>query len=207
MTMHDNPLCEMTRVGTLEALSEIASAFPGDELVGFALLTDDDLSGVFHAACTAQFAKSSEEDGIQFMPNDWNQGSKREPPGLVQAEQYLQAQQALGKRHHPIADDFRAMVAGVAAARVEASVDDGVFFTVGSTDPSDPMERLEEEALVRLNSQQTMAAWHRWNIRESRAWLDRLESKSPPLSYADEHIIQMLRADIARREALLPDAG
>ena len=92
-------------------------------------------------------------------------------------------------------------------ARTEAGVDDSVFVTVGSTDPGELMEQLEEQAVSQLNTRDVILAWHQWEIDGAREWLHRLESKSLPLSYGDEYHIGMLRSDITRREKILRGAG
>ncbi|AFT68597.1 hypothetical protein B5T_00310 [Alloalcanivorax dieselolei B5] len=136
---------------------QLDASLGDDPLFGFALGTDDDVRGVHHIAASESWVESNKVDypEIGFVFTDWEQAGDDE------------AFAPISNRFRELMDMEYANSQDWGAARdqrfellVRALIDcrkDGVFaattlLDVGSTDPSEHMERLEMQAIERLNA-------------------------------------------------------
>ncbi len=205
MTHSRDELMELVRVGSLQAISAL-SANHGDPILGFALCTDDDVSSFFHVGCTASFARISVVPEVRFLPNEWLQNGDREAVALqIASREFQQTSRRPEGDGWGAArdDDFKMLVAGLAAARATGAIDAAVFLTVMSTDPCDYMLNLEEALLPLLNPPHIMREWRQWRLDDAQDALKRLHAKPRPRSYAEQDRIERLRADVRRFRALL----
>ncbi|MGC4087785.1 MAG: hypothetical protein QM756_07790 [Polyangiaceae bacterium] len=170
-------------------------------MLGFALCTDDDVSALLPTACTARLATSSNLADLLFTPCDWQDLPIRTPDSLERVvDAFLD---------RPVNDwsareaHFQVLVDGLAAARASAQLDAGVFLSVLSTDPCEPMSRLEENALPRLNGPDIVRRWNQWRVEGAQARLLKLQATPSPHSYEVQDSIGLLRAEVQRLRALL----
>ncbi len=198
-------ITELARIGSLAAISAL-SADPADALIAFALCTDDDVSSVFHVGCTENYMRTHAMADVLYLPNEWLQTGEVDPPELRSLSgQFQQRSRRLSGDAWAAARDadFAALADGLARARVDAGINDTVWLTVMSTDPSAHMSELEEGFLLRLNPSEVVRKWRQWRLGEASRWLVRLEAKPEPLSYADQDMVVQLRAEVRRFGELL----
>ncbi len=206
MDYSKHEIVDLVRIGCVEAISAIQGMDASDPLIAFALCTDDDLAGVFHVGCTRRFESDSTVRGVRYLPCDWSQTGNVEPRSLTSVQRHLQRlwKEPPGEVWDTKRDEsFEALVEGLAAASRELGITDTTFLAVMSTDPGEHMERLEEEAVLRLNHPAVVGQWLTWRLGETTSWLSEVLQKAPPLSWADEDLVNRLRQETTRLEALL----
>lgn len=136
-------------------------AHPGEELVGYALCTDDDLSTIFHVAITREFAqRNSDVPGVSHVPTEWsyNEGEDLfEEANRILAARYEHASSNGFDEH--VVKTFADLVAALERIRAEGVFGEEVLLIVTSTDPGPALEQLSREAAEKLNAPEVFARW------------------------------------------------
>lgn len=200
----DSEVVELVRAGAVEAIDALRAAHPNDPLVGFALCTDDDVITLYHVGCTRSFAGSHHDvPDVGFAPTEWTQDAGVKPVAFDAVCQHLDARPMPpgSKFWGPeLEQDFEAMVAGLARARADASLDQEVFVWVTSTDPGPAMVELAEKALPRLNSPAVVRRRRESILAGMQHHLATVCARPEPRSYAEEDSIRSLTIRIAELE-------
>lgn len=199
----------LVRDGALEALAALQSDSKSDVLMAFALCTDDDVSTLFHVGCTKSFYESCGMADVEFLPTEWIQTGDCQPAALDAANALLQ-ERARGddvrESWQAIRDqDFSALVRGLAAARLISAVDPNVFLSVISTDPGPHILAAETAGILQLNPLKVVRRWREWRLRDAQAYLLSVETRSEPLSYAEQDLRERLRAEVNAFSELLAE--
>lgn len=146
--MTTDALTDTIERGARSALTTILGAHPGENLIGFALCTDDDLWTLYAAATTHEAGLTPEE---QFVPVDWpyeESSPFREASGLL--------------KNRPIGSDydayFRTITRALQRMRDQSVFAPTTFLAVLSTDPGPIQRRLAREAILTLNSPEVAEA-------------------------------------------------
>jgi uncharacterized protein DUF4303 len=149
-------------------LQTLAEAHSGEGLVGYALVTDDDIRSLGYMACTRESLESPHNPAVRFEPVDWPYGGGDE--AFDEARGLLAVSGDAAASDHAFAAhvnrSFAALVEALRELRQDGRFHDGVFLTVISTDPSEHLERLEADAVRTLNSPELHG---RWTTRSSDA--------------------------------------
>jgi hypothetical protein len=139
----------------------IAVAHPGEELVGYALCTDDDLSTLFHVAITREFEhRNSDVPGVAHVPTEWsyNEGEDLfEEANRIITARYEDASSNGFEEH--VVKTFGELVGALERMRAEGVFEPDVLLIVTSTDPGPALEELSREAAEKLNSAEVFARW------------------------------------------------
>jgi len=152
---------EVVKDAVLRTVAEFKRRHPREHMNGYALLTDDGLGTLGHVACSKEFIASESEPDTLFLPVDWayDDGVKafdrQARPLLVSHADACEGGEFLAH----IDDSFNALVSALMSLRGDGVFGADVFLSVGSTDPSDRLERLEENAVRALNSDAVYRAW------------------------------------------------
>jgi hypothetical protein len=153
MTSQD--LARLVAEAAKAAAEDLSRTFGKNELLGFALCTDDDVRTLYHVACTRQWARERRDPGIGYLYTEWTQTAKADP--------FRSLSQEIDRRasiEHPtdteweVARDerFEALTLGLLECRGAGVFDAATFLCVGSTAPSKHMKQLAIRAVERLNS-------------------------------------------------------
>jgi len=75
MDEYDNKIKKLTVDAIKKTKSKIDSKYIGEKLFGYALCTDDDVSGVYHVCCTESWVKkeSGRDEDVGFISVEWEQ--------------------------------------------------------------------------------------------------------------------------------------
>src|SRR5262245_29088565 len=137
-----------------QGVAEIVAARHGEHLSGFALCTDDDLSTLYHVACTREFSSRRRDiDDIDLIPTEWeyNEGDDAfAPSGRILALR-LEAARTQNAFGHHVDRAFGDLTVALMVAREESLVPADALLVVTSTDPGEHLVRLAVEAGRRLN--------------------------------------------------------
>lgn len=129
---------------------------PGETLAGYALLTDDGLGTLLYLAVTREVLHSSSDPDLLFTQTDWPYEDGIEAFDVADAELRRRAGEDAFEQH--VDKAFSDLVQAIAELRTEDLFGCDVFLSVASTDPSEYLRRLEEAAIVGLNSPQIARA-------------------------------------------------
>ena len=156
MTDEYDELRRLTADAVRQAQAELARQFGADRLHGFALCTDDDVSTLFHTACTRSWVEEREPkyEGIGCIYVEWEQtasdtlfeSASELVAGLANAEQADEEAWAAARDRR-----FAALVRGLQDCRDAGLFDADALLCCGSTDPSEHLEALAMQAVDRLN--------------------------------------------------------
>ena len=156
---------EELRTAVIKGIRHARLAFskhhPGESLNGFALVTDDGLETLGYFANSEEFTAQNGEGNVRFEPVEWLycEGDS----GFAQARSILTSMARTAGANGVFAEHVRAafgvLVDSLIAARAEGLFRQEVFLTVISTDPSDELVRLENQAVPQLNSPELVEAW------------------------------------------------
>jgi hypothetical protein len=189
-----------------KSVTRIGQAYPRERVTGYALATDDDLGTLFHVACTAE---SESESPLLAGFGDWTREAPSDPFGAVNKVLRRWAHESgddESEAHEPVVyrGIFEALVAGLLQARHDGLFADDVFLVVGSTDPGPAIERLEHEAVERLNPPPMVRKWREVRLTAAREELAELRSRPRDRwSYADIDDEERLKREIDALEAAL----
>lgn len=198
-------LVRLVEAGVEQTARALANEHASKPLIGYALLTDDEVSTLAHAACMAEHAPSGVGD-IRFQPVEWSLSAGNEP--LEPAYELLVRRAQLDGEdgHHTQSDRaFECLIEALARARARGVFAGNVFLSVLSTDPHPEMERLEHAGILRLNSPAVVCEWRRFRLREAEQVLASIQLRPKPWSYAMSDMERELLEEIARLEAELAE--
>ncbi len=133
--------------------AQLDEKYAGQTLFGYALCTDDDVSGVFHAACTEEWVatKSKEYDDIGYVSVDWEQSgddSLFDPVNELVRKEYDRSSDDFCTRRD---ERFEELLQALVVCRADGIFDDRTHLSLGSTDPCDHLELLEMRGIDRIN--------------------------------------------------------
>ena len=139
------------RATELRGTAETANLF------GFALCTDDDVSTLYHVACTREWVREKEKRyaDVEFIYVEWPLSEHDQIFGPI-SEQLA----ALAKLPHENAASwaaardqrFQALVLALGEGRASGVFESATLLCVGSTDPSGHLAALTMTAVDTLNS-------------------------------------------------------
>lgn len=178
-----------------------ASLGAGPKLLGYALCTDDEVCGVYDAACTEKQFPGLESPEARDLPVEWTEVPW--PDELKAASRLLQKRAQLdgqGDSHTQIDRAFDCLVAAMLKARSLGLFDGGVFLTVCSTDPCKEMESAADAATRRLNPPELVRAWLRARLETARSVLASIEANSAPRSFDMQDFLKRLKQEIGELE-------
>jgi hypothetical protein len=132
------------------AVRRFIDAHPNERISGFALLTDDDLRTLGYAACTYEALGDDIGGATRFEPVDWPYGDGQEVFDEAGAFLASLADSNPNHRDH-VETAFASLVAAMETAKAEGTLPHDVYCTPISTDPSELLERLEDQAILTLN--------------------------------------------------------
>lgn len=158
--MTDDELVQAVLIEARATVAALAASRPDEHLSGYALATDDDLSTLFLSACTREAAAQHAGDAyFLYTFTDWPYGARDAFSAVGDALSARASAAPDEQFEEHVARSFEALVRGLHAAKTEGLFGDDVFLTVGSTDPGEDLQRLEADAVKRLNS---AAVFERW---------------------------------------------
>ena len=134
------------------------------KIFGYALGTDDDVRTIFHVACTTDWVAAEEASPeARYVFTDWPDADAAQPPAFGEIGQLLQE---LADRDYPEVgwgeardQRFDAILTGLLQCRQRGLFDPSTLLIVGSTDPGPHLEKLEAEAITRLNDAKLSAPY------------------------------------------------
>ncbi len=146
-----------TATAVRQAKAEIDRRSGNSPLFGFALCTDDDVSTLYHVACTTGWVDENKEGypDIGYIYVDWAESGDDAPFDRISttlARLYEQDHGSDAAWASARDRRFEALVLALADCRQAGAFDDGTLLCVGSTDPSDHLEALAMNAVDRLNA-------------------------------------------------------
>jgi hypothetical protein len=141
-------LLQSTKAAVRRTLAVVRVQQPKESLVGYALLTDDDLVTLTYMAITKEALASDAGDDLLFTPTDWPY--EYDSDAFDTPNEHLQAMyESKSPEHVDVA--FDTLVQALAELRVEGLFSPEIFLSVLSTDPGPYLQALEDASLERLN--------------------------------------------------------
>ncbi len=139
------------------AHKELLQLSDNNNIFGFALCTDDDVSGFYHVACTKDWVKNKEGSypGIGYIYVEWEQsGSENifDDSNLKISKLYNMKYPNEKVWEQERDARFQTLVSALLEIRKNGLFQQDTLLAVGSTDPSDYMESLEMKAVSQLNN-------------------------------------------------------
>jgi hypothetical protein len=150
-------LRSLTAAEVRQAVQILRSNAETANLFGFALCTDDDVSGLYHIACTREWVREKEQKykNIGFIYVEWKQhaGHSLFDP-ISKRLSALEDQPWDNDEAYEAARDerFQALVLALKDCRESGVFDPGTLLCVGSTDPCGYMASLAMQAVDLLNT-------------------------------------------------------
>jgi hypothetical protein len=157
----DDGLVDELREAIRRSIAIIEAAHSGERICGFALCTDDDLSTLYHVACTHEFCARHPDGHIAWVPVDWeyNEGAELfERSSLLLRTRGIRVDSEAAHHEH-VETGFRDLTSALLVARLEDLVSDDTLLLVTSTDPGWMAEQLAVVATRRLNPDDVAARW------------------------------------------------
>jgi hypothetical protein len=133
---------------------------PLERLVGYALLTDDELVTLTYMAVTAEAVTAGAGEDLLFSPTDWPY--EYEYKSFDLANQQLRQLSASGEFSEHVERAFATLVQALVELRAEGIFGPNVFLSVLSTDPSPHLLALENACVERLNCKDVVEARQRF---------------------------------------------
>jgi hypothetical protein len=155
--MHDDPLLTGLSNALRAAVACFGTHAEGAGLAGLALCTDDGLSTLFVVAVTQGELQGDADPDLLYTPMEWSQ----EPADTAFAPLSVELQRRSDAATHldsHVHTAFERLVEGLEQLRADGLAD-GVFLTAQSTDPSDLLEHLADQAIRRLNRPTSVRGW------------------------------------------------
>jgi hypothetical protein len=148
------------REAILESLRCMRSAHEGEDIDGYALCTDDDLSSFFPMAASTEFRRDLRNDEARFVPVDWtfDEGGHAFEGVTALLRTNSSSAGAEGFQAH-VETSFESSIRVLEELRKEGHFSGTSFLWVTSTDPGPVLQRLGREAAARLNSRAEFDAW------------------------------------------------
>lgn len=158
--MTDAELHENLRGAIRETLAALSATLPDERLRGYALCTDDELVTLGCLAVTQEALDASDDGDLLFSPTDWPHEPARR--AFDAASRELRTRAAVSRPERHVDPCFELLVQALLQSKREGAFADDVFLTVLSTDPSAQLERLENDAVHRLNPGALAEGWSRF---------------------------------------------
>ena len=197
---------------TVEKL--FAKQAPGD-LLGFALGTDDDVCTIHPFACPRAWLLEEQvaNPELRYVFTDWLDLDASAFADLAACLQRFSARD-YGDSPHTVSNGspvwgrardsrFAAIATGLLHCRRRGIFAPETLLIVGSTDPSENLEALEESFLPLLNSPDAVREWRQWRLEGALSYLRNVQARPAPLSYAEQDSIERLQIEVQRFQALL----
>jgi hypothetical protein len=213
-------LLQLVEAGVESTARQLEVACAGQRLTGYALCTDDEVCGVYHVACTAEHAATAgaelrellkkeygPESGVydvRFKPEEWKLDAERDD--LEAASKLLALRADLdveGDCHTQCEKAFECLVLALERCRSKGIFADDVYLCALSMDPCDAMERMGDEAVLRLNAPGVVREWRRVRLAEAREVLARRRASQKPKSWDEIDSEARIVENIAALEAEL----
>ena len=149
----DNKIKELAIEAIKKTKEQIDYRYADETLFGYALCTDDDVSGVYHVCCTEAWVKkkSKTDEDIGFISVEWEQSgndSFLDMLNEVISADYENSKNNFGKHRDK---RFESLVLALIEVRKLGIFEELTHLSVGSTDPSDYLEFLEMRGIDRTN--------------------------------------------------------
>ncbi|QUI71412.1 DUF4303 domain-containing protein [Pseudoalteromonas piscicida] len=141
-----------------------------DELLGYALCTDDSVMTLYHVAMTQQWLSQDDNTEFEFSPVEWDLSDRdvhfKGVATLLAARLELEDAKLYENYLEEIINPtFKAFVLALLELRQEGVFAKNVFLSVISTDPSEHMLELESAANRKLNSAELLNRFNDWHAR------------------------------------------
>jgi len=161
-SLSDNALMQISKA----EIGNLIRDKGGDNLAGFALCTDDDLTTLFAAMASKEWMNDLQNEDLYFWPPDWPTTGFAD--SLGETAKCLRARR-LGESGTGVIDrSFECLVAVLQQLRAEGVLGNRVGIQITSTDPSEHLEQLASAAVRRLNSAEFYSRWKRVWMPENR---------------------------------------
>ncbi|MGQ0801010.1 MAG: DUF4303 domain-containing protein [Pseudomarimonas sp.] len=150
-------LKEAVKASVQKTLQSLANSHFGESVCGYALLTDDDLQSLGYLAVTREYLERHGNES-RYEITDWPYADGVEAfdePRRLMGEC---AQSSHSHRDHVDAS-FGALVEALHDLRLAGVFANDVFLTAASTDPSEHLEQLEDDAARILNEREIYKGW------------------------------------------------
>jgi hypothetical protein len=159
--LYSATLLQTVKSAVRQTLASFAECHAGEDLIGYALVTDDDLGSLGYFACTEKFLESQTESNARFEPVEWvyNNGVEALDDARAMLFADLDAATTPERFMAHVDESFQALVSALQELRAARTFPDEVFLTVISTDPSEHLEQLENRAVQVLNSDELYQRW------------------------------------------------
>lgn len=153
----DREFVEMVKSAVQRTVTALGRQRVGETLMGYALCTDDGLETLLHQAITQEALQASGDPDLLFMPTDWP--FEPDPEAFDDADEKLRSRAlCAGDLQVHVERSFSLLTLALAELRNDQFFAPGVFLKVLSTDPSEYLERLEDQAVERLNGRDVVEA-------------------------------------------------
>jgi len=132
---------------------QIDKKYPNQKLFGYALCTTDDLSGVYHVACTSEWVNKNSKgfEEIGYISVEWEESG--DDTEFDYCNSLIHESYEMNKDDFETWRDltFQALVTALQQAREAGLFEDHTHLSAGSTDPSEHMELLETQGIDIMN--------------------------------------------------------
>jgi hypothetical protein len=185
------------------------------DLFGFALGTDDDVCAIHPFACPSAWLLQEQVGNadLRYTFTDWIALNGSAFADVADCLQRFSARD-YGDSPRSVSDGsplwgrardsrFAAIATGLLHCRQRGLFAPETLLMVGSTDPSDHMEALEESFLPLLNTPEAVRGWRQWRLEGALTRLRKVQARPAPLSYAEQDSIEGLQVEVQRFQALL----
>ena len=158
MIDHDKKIKSLAVEAIKKTKIQLDEKFGEDKLFGYALCTDDALMTIYHIACTNSWVeeRSRKYKEIGYCSVEWEQSGDDTLFDATYDE--------LVRHYDKCSDDdseqfelyrdvrFESLLLALKECRDMGVFDDSTHLSVGSTDPSEELQRLEMKGADRINS-------------------------------------------------------
>lgn len=185
--------------------SELLARGEMSQVVGYALLPDEEIGDLADVVCGRELADPQREPTHRFDPVEWSGPEKMLHFQEANVLLARRVQLDLGGDHFTQNDRaFEALVRALIQVRSADLFPADAFFTICVADAD---ETSEYEAIPRLNPPAVVRDWRLSRLASARQWLNELCSRPEPRSFAEQDRERLLRVEIASLEEALRIAG
>lgn len=156
-------LSNLLSVEIQRTISSLEKTYGLENVHGFALATDDDVSHLYYCFCTYDWVKqesiAQDYEGIGYIFVEWPETPIENLLGAT-SQMFFDAANStydtedLWGYHRDLR--FMAMSSTLAKLRKDNVFKEATFLCLGSTDPSDHMEKLEWQEIQKYNSKENL---------------------------------------------------
>lgn len=195
---------ELTRLvvdGVRRTAAALVARGEMSQVVGYALLPDEELESLADVVCAREAAALLSEPIFRFDPVEWSA-----PENM----QHFQAAKVLLARRVQLDNEgeyftqndrtFEALVRALIRVRSEGLFPAGAFFTISVADAD---WTREYEAIPRLNPPELVREWRLARLAAERSSLEAIRSRPEPRSFAEQDAERVIRIEIASLEEAL----